>query len=152
MLKWLTFIFAPLFLFNSCCNKSACNVNDSILPVINFSFTNITGPGSMFKVYTVYQGAVLDSTTGYYEYYGNTIRPYRFLNDPTVADKKFVIVHNSKSDTISNVSCEFYSEKTVCSSCWPSGTQYSTVWKPKAFSFVCAGKTYSQNETLLLEY
>lgn len=152
MLKRLAFISATLFLFNRCCNKSACNVNESILPSISVSFANVPQSNSMFKIYTLYQGVAIDSLVQYAYYNGTYIRPYRFINDPTVADKKFVIVRDSKSDTITTVSCEFYPEKTVCSSCWPSGTQYSTVWRPRAFSFVCAGNTYSQNQTLVLEY
>lgn len=155
MIKKLIAFSFLVFLFNSCCNKAVCNYNEAQLPIISVNFTNIPQTNDGVKVYTLYKNEVIDSLVNnyYYSYgYGITFSPYRFLNDPTVADKKFVIYHNSKADTITDVTCEFYSEKRNCGSCWPSGTQYSTLWMSRDFSFKHKGKKYGQHEALTLEF
>lgn len=154
MLKKVILLSFLVFLFNSCCNKAGCNYSAVQLPQIAVSFSNSNQTNGPVAIYTLYKGAIIDSlVNNYYNYYyGLSFFPYRFLNDPTVADKQFVIVYNSKSDTITDVSCEFYSERRSCGSCWPSGTQYSTIWMFRDFSFMCKGKKYSANEALILEF
>jgi hypothetical protein len=151
--KGLYIIFLGAFLFSSCCKKVNCEERDSNTPSILFKFNNLPSGYNRIVVYTLQDGAFNDSLV-YYAYYENSVqfRPYRFLADPNVKQRKFVVKYNSKADTIYNVNLTAYTEQILCNSCFLSGKQYSTLWRYENFSFQHKNRTYQEFESIMLDY
>lgn len=149
----LYIIFLSTILCSSCCKKSNCNERDFNTPAILFTINNMPGGSNRIVVYTVQDGATTDSTLFYGNYNDSfQFKPYRFVADPNVKQRKFVIKYSSKADTIYNVNLTAYTEQILCNTCFLSGKQYSTLWHYENFSFQHKNKTYQESESITLDY
>ena len=151
--KELFILIFVAFLFSSCCKKINCEERDANTPAILIQFNNMPTGYNPIVIYTLQDGVFTDSIVfnGYYEN-SFQFRPYRFVADPNVKLRKFVIKYNSKSDTIYNVDIKAYTEQILCNSCSFLGKQYSTIWYYENFSFQFKNKTYQEFESITLDY
>lgn len=149
MAKYI-FLIAIIFGINGCCTKKACSGNN--LPAIHVKFKNLLPQLENYvTIYTHQNNVVTDSITStfYSDFNFITLMPFDTYENN---NKSYTLKWNGKTETISDLNCDFFTKRVSCNDCFPFGKDSELIQTFNNFTYNSGSITYNQQDTLVLEW